>query len=137
MIQEVREHLNEMLANKHIRPSSSPWAFPAVLARKKDNTLRFCVDYRELNSRTIRDAYALPRIDETLDALSGATLFSCLDLRGGYWQVDLEEEAKEKKRIHSWKSRLLRVQCDAVRPHFNASWRDVCLIYSIESVLSI
>jgi transposase InsO family protein len=96
MVEEVREHLEEMLANGHIRPSHSPWASPAVLARKKDNSLRFCVDYRFLNSRTIRDAYALPRVDDTLDALSGARLFSCLDLRGGYWQVELEESAKEK-----------------------------------------
>ena len=96
MVKEVKDHLQEMLANRHIRPSSSPWAFPAVLARKKDNSLRFCVDYRDLNAKTIRDAYALPRIDETMDALKGATLFSSLDLRGGYWQVDLEEDAKQK-----------------------------------------
>ena len=68
---ELKQHLREMLEGGHVRPSQSPWAFPVVLVRKKDKTLRFCVDYRELNKRTIKDAYALPRIEETMDYLMG------------------------------------------------------------------
>ena len=96
MYEEVRDNIQEMLHAGHIRPSNSPWSFPVVLVRKKDNSLRFCVDYRILNSRTIRDAFPLPRIEETIDALSGARYFSSLDLRSGYWQVELKEEHKER-----------------------------------------
>ena len=65
-----------------------------VLVRKKDGGLRFCIDLRKLNNRTIKDRYSLPRIEDTLDCLHGAVWFSTLDLKSGYWQVELEEEAK-------------------------------------------
>ena len=74
--------------------SSSPWASNVVLVRKKDSSLRFCIDYRRLNSRTVRNAHSLPRIDETLDALDGASWFSSLDLCSGYWQVEVKEDDK-------------------------------------------
>ena len=77
-----------------IRRSFSPWASAVVLVRKKDGGLRLCIDLRKLNNRTIKDGYALPRIDDTLDCLHGARWFSTLDLKSGYWQVELEEEAK-------------------------------------------
>jgi hypothetical protein len=96
MYDEVKKHLRQMLETGIIRPSCSPWASPVVLVRKKDGTLRFCLDFRELNKRTIRDAYALPRIEETLDAISGSEWFSCLDLKSGYWQVEVEEDHKER-----------------------------------------
>ena len=96
MYEEVRNHLQDMLQAGHIRPSQSPWAAPIVLVRKKDNSLRFCVDYRALNQKTIRDAFPLPRIEETMDALCGAKYFSSLDLRAGYWQVGMKEEHKER-----------------------------------------
>ncbi|PIK38608.1 Septin-8-A [Apostichopus japonicus] len=79
-----------------IRPSCSPFASPVVLVRKKDGTLRFCIDYRKLNAKTIKDAYALPRIEESLDALAGAKWFSSLDLKSGYWQIEVEEKEKYK-----------------------------------------
>jgi transposase InsO family protein len=85
-----------MLDSGIIRESQSPWASPMVLVRKKDQSLRICIDYRALNSRTVRDAYYLPRIDETMDALAGAKWFSCLDLNSGYWQVEVEETDKFK-----------------------------------------
>ena len=93
---EVRKLIREMLDAGAIRESHSPWASPVVLVRKKDGSLRFCIDYRKLNERTVRDAYALPRIEETLDALHGATWFSSLDLKAGYWQVEMREADKAK-----------------------------------------
>ena len=80
---EVRQHLTEMKQADGIRESSSPWASNVVLVRKEDSSLRFCIDYRRLNSRTVRNAHSLPRIDETLDALEGASWFSSLDLCSG------------------------------------------------------
>ncbi len=92
MRDQVKEQMHQMEASGIIRPSSSPWASPVVLARKKDGLLRFCVDYRKLNAVTAKDAYPLPRIDETLEALGGAQHFTTLDLISGYWQVEMEPE---------------------------------------------
>ena len=92
----VSDETHYMLDNKIIRPSSSPWCSPVVMVRKKDGSWRFCIDYRKLNAVTCRDAYPLPRIDSTLDSLSGATYFTTLDLASGYWQVEVEEADKEK-----------------------------------------
>ena len=96
LIQEVREHLKEMLEAGAIRSSNSPFSSNVVIVRKKDGTIRFCIDYRKLNLRTIKDAYAIPRIDDTLHLLAGAKYFTKLDLKSGYWQVELKEEDKSK-----------------------------------------
>ena len=96
MYEEVKQHIKEMLDADAIRPSESPISSNVVLVRKKDGSLRFCIDFRKLNARTVRDAYALPRIDDTIDTLLGAKYFSKLDLRSGYWQVEMEEEDKSK-----------------------------------------
>ena len=93
---EVRVHLKEMLDAGAIRDSQSSFSSNVVLVRKKDGSLRFCIDFRKLNSRTIRDAYTLPRINDTIDTLIGAKYFSKLDLRSGYWQVEIREEDKHK-----------------------------------------
>ena len=94
LYEEVRKHLKEMVEIGAIRKSNSPWASAVVLVRKKDGSLRFCIDLRHLNNRTIKDAYSLPRIEETLDCLNGAKIFTSLDLKSGYWQVEIEEESK-------------------------------------------
>ena len=82
--EEVRKHLQEMLDIGAICRSTSPWASPVVLVCKKDGSLRFCIDLRKLNKQTIKDAQSLPRIEDSLDCLDGATIFTSLDLQSGY-----------------------------------------------------
>ena len=92
----VNQMTEEMLERGVIQPSMSPWASPVVLVPKKDGTQRFCVDYRRLNALTKRDVYPIPRIDDILDALGDSKYFSSLDLASGYWQVELDEDARQK-----------------------------------------
>ena len=94
--EDVRQHIQELADKGVIRPSSSPYASPIVIVRKKDGSIRLCVDYRKLNAITRRDAFPLPRIDETLDAIGGASFFSTLDLASGYHQVAMHEDDQEK-----------------------------------------
>ncbi|XP_038135153.1 uncharacterized protein LOC119779547 [Cyprinodon tularosa] len=95
-IDDVRRHLQELLAAGIIKESRSPYASPIVVARKKSGKIRMCIDYRTLNSRTIPDQYTVPRIDDALDCLTGSRWFSVLDLRSGYYQIPMLEEDKEK-----------------------------------------
>lgn len=93
---EVREHIENLLAKGVIRPSSSPYASPIVVVRKKNGKIRMCVDYRKLNAITRRDSFPLPRIEETLDMVGKAKYFSTLDLASGYYQLGMAEADKEK-----------------------------------------
>ena len=94
-LDEVREHLKLMLDTGVIRPSNSPWCNAVVLVRKKDGSLRFCIDFRKLNSLTVKDSHPLPRICETLESLAGAAHFSTFDMNSGFWQVPMDEESKQ------------------------------------------
>lgn len=96
MITEVRQHLRQLLDSGVIRRSYSPWASNMVLVRKKDGSLRICVDFRQLNKNTVKDSYALPRIDEMLDTLAGSRYYTVLDMKSGYHQIEMEEEHKER-----------------------------------------
>lgn len=87
---------NELYRDGVIRPSQSPWSSPVVLQKKKDNTWRFCVDYRKLDDVTDKDNYPLPRIQDILNSLNGAKVFSKLDFRGGYHQIPIDERDKQK-----------------------------------------
>ena len=93
---EVDQQVKDMLQQGVVQPSTSPWASPVVLVKKKDGTYRFCVDYRKLNLVTAQDAHPLPRVGDLLDSLNGNSLFSTLDLRSGYWQLSMSPEDQQK-----------------------------------------
>lgn len=92
----VEREIESMLQNDIIEPSDSPYASPVCLVKKKDGSVRFCIDYRRLNSQTKKDAFPLPRIDESLESLTGARWFSTLDIASGYWQCKMAEKDKNK-----------------------------------------
>ena len=94
-LDKVREHLMLMLDAGVIWPSNSPWCNAVVLVRKKDGSLRFCIDFRKLNSLTVKDSHPLPRICETLESLAGAAHYSTFDMNSGFWQVPMDEESKQ------------------------------------------
>jgi transposase InsO family protein len=92
MVSEVRDHLQKMIDAGIIRSSNSPYSSPAVFVRKPDNSLRFCCDFRTLNSRTVKDNHYIPIIEEAFDRLAGSKWFSTLDLKAGYWQMDMHPD---------------------------------------------
>ena len=81
---EIERAIHELLALGHIRPSTSPFTSSIVMVKKKDDTLRMCIDYRALNKKTMKNRYPIPQIDELMDELSGSKFFSKIDLRSGY-----------------------------------------------------
>ena len=94
-LDKVREHLKLMLDTGVIRPSNSPWCNTVVFMRKKDGLLCFCIDFRKLNSLTVKDSHPLPRICETLESLARAAHYSTFDMNSGFWQVPMDEESKQ------------------------------------------
>ena len=94
-LDEVRAHLKMMLDARVIRPSNSPWCNAVVLVRKKDGSLRFCIDFRRLNTLTVKDSHPLPRICETLESLAGAAHYTTIDMNSRFWQVPMDEESKQ------------------------------------------
>ena len=95
-MKEAQNEIESMLEKGVIETSDSPWSSPVVLVKKKDGSIRFCIDYRKLNDITIKDSYPVPRIDTTLDAMSGSRWFSTIDLKSGYWQVKMAPEDRPK-----------------------------------------
>lgn len=94
--EKLKAILSDLLERGIIKRSRSPWASPVVLVRKKDGSLRLCVDYRELNKHTRQDAYPLPTVDAMLQSLQGKRVFTSLDLCSGYWQIPLSQDARSK-----------------------------------------
>lgn len=88
--------LQELLDKAFIRPNSSPWGAPVLFVKKKDGSMKMCIDYRELNKVTIKNKYPLPRIDDLFDQLQGASCFSKIDLRSGYHQLKTKDEDVSK-----------------------------------------
>jgi len=89
---ELKKQIEDLLEKKFIRPSASPWGAPVLLVKKKDGSSRLCVDYRQLNKLTIKNKYPLPRIDDLLDQLREAAMFSKIDLGSGYHQILVKPE---------------------------------------------
>ena len=94
-LDKVREHLKLMLDTGVIQPSNSLWCNAVVLVRKKDGSLRFCIDFRKLNSLTVKDSHPLPHICETLESLAGAAHYLTFDMNSEFWQVSMDEESKQ------------------------------------------
>jgi len=95
-MKELKTQLQELLDKGFIRPSVSPWGAPVLFVKKKDGSMRLCVDYRELNKVTIKNRYPLPRIDDLFDQLLGSCVFSKIDLRWGYHQLKVKPEDVSK-----------------------------------------
>ncbi|KAE9271892.1 hypothetical protein PF001_g28175 [Phytophthora fragariae] len=92
----IDKEVDDMLSNQVIEPGEGAWGFPVAIVRKKDGSVRFCIDYRSLNAVTVKDVYPLPRVDETLEALHGSQRFTSLDLHSGYWQLGVAKEDMAK-----------------------------------------
>ena len=105
---EIERQVEDLLQRNVVKKSNSPWSSPVVLVTKTDCSQRFCVDYRLVNAFTVKDAYPLPRIDDSLSALSGAKWFSTLDPASGYWQVPMDTARSDKAAfvttsgLHEW-----------------------------------
>ena len=95
-LKELKVQLQELMDKGFIRPSFSPWGAPVLFVKKKDGSLRLCIDYRELNKVTIKNKYPLPRIDDLFDQLQRAYVFSNFDLRSGYHQLKINAEDIQK-----------------------------------------
>ena len=95
-LRELKRQLDQLLKDGKIKPSTSPYGAPVLFVKKKDGKLRICIDYRALNSQTIQNRYALPRIDELFDRFHGAKVFSKLDLTSGYYQIAINPKDRYK-----------------------------------------
>jgi hypothetical protein len=100
-----------MLKAGLIEPATSEWESPVVLITKKDGSIRLCVEYRKINALTLKDSYALPRMDECLDSLGDAIVFSTLDCNSRYWQIPIEKKDRDKTAFitHCGVNRFIRM----------------------------
>ena len=96
-LEELKKQLNELLKKGFIKPSQSPFGAPVLFVKKKSGEMRLCVDYRALNEITVKNKYPLPRVEDLIDQLKGAKVFSKIDLRSGYHQIRIDEKDIEKQ----------------------------------------
>ena len=101
-LKELKLRLQELLEKGFIRPSVSPWGAPVLFVKKKDGTLRLCVDYRQLNKMTVKNKYPLPKIDDLFDQLKGESVFSKNDLRSRYYQLRIKDADVPKTTFRTW-----------------------------------
>ena len=90
-LKELKLQFQELLEKGFIQPSVSPWGAPVLFVKKKDGTLRLCIDYRQLNKLTLKNKYPLPKIDDLFNQLKGASIFLKIDLRAGYHQLRIKD----------------------------------------------
>ena len=110
-LDEVRAHLKMMLDAGVIRPSNSPWCNAIVLVGKKDESLHFCIDFRKLNSLTVKDSHPLPRICETLESLAGVAHYTTIYMNSGFWQVPMDDESKQYTAFTLGSMGLYKCEC--------------------------
>ena len=137
----IDRHVDEMLQHDVIEPAASPWCSNVVMVKKRDGTMRFCVDYRKVNQLIKKDKFPLPKIDTCLDMLNGCCFYSSCDLRQGYWQTMLQEEDRDKTafvtRKGQWKFKVLSFGLCNAPSKFTRTMElimsgltyDICLIY--------
>ena len=101
-LKELKLQMEELVSKDFVRPSTSPWGVSVLFVKKKDGSLRLCIDYRELNKVTICNQYPIPRIDDLFDQLQGARVFSNIDLRLGYHQLKIRSEDVPKIAFRTW-----------------------------------
>lgn len=132
-IDDVRRHIQELMATGVVKESRSPYASPIVIARKKNGSVPICVDYRTLNKRTVPDQYTMPRIEDALKCLSGNKWFSVLNLRSGYYQIAMAE--KKEKTAFICPVRFFQLLGPLLR--FRGLWRKpwgICIFFKSLSI---
>ena len=121
MVEEVQTHLKKMLIVGTIHPSQSPWCNAVLLVHKKDRGLHFCIDFCKLNGRTKKDSYPLLQIQEAIESLLGAEIFSCLDLKVNFWQTAMDEASKHclyHGNLRISNANVCHLGCAMLQPHF-------------------
>ncbi|GJP53399.1 hypothetical protein CLOM_g12546 [Closterium sp. NIES-68] len=129
----MKKQIEYLLAKGLIRPSTSPYGAPVLFIPKPDGSLRMCIDYQALNKQTIKNKYPIPRIDDLLDQLRGATVFSKLDLRSGYWQIRMADDSVHKTAFRTRYGSYEYLMNHILRPLLNECvvvYLDDILIYS-------
>ena len=138
----IKSHVEKMLANGVIRPSKSPWAAPVMLTDKKNGKIRFCVDYRRLNEKTVKWEYPIPRMDDILSTIAGASFYSVMDLTSAFWSIPIREQDKKytaftcKQGLFKWNSMPfgLKIKCSSYSTKNDgrySSWLELAMLCRI------
>ncbi|GJP82092.1 hypothetical protein CLOP_g12310, partial [Closterium sp. NIES-67] len=131
---DMKKQIEYLLAKGLIRPSTSPYGAPVLFTPKPDGSLRMCIDYRALNKQTIKNKYPIPRIDDLLDQLRGATVFSKLDLRSGYWQIRMADNSIHKTAFRTRYGSYEYLVMPRNEPH-STTTLDECVVVYLDDIL--